>query len=156
MKKCAECGEEKPITEFYRRRERNYEPRANCKACVKARVKKWYKENREHRKAYLKQYNKENRKKKNALSRKWSKENRGKCNARDAKRRAAKLQRTPDWSEQKQIKQFYMNCPDGYHVDHIEPLQGEDVSGLHVIANLQYLPAAENISKGNKRIGDES
>ena len=66
------------------------------------------------------------------------------------KRRSAKLQRTPPWADLKAIKQFYANCPKGYHVDHIVPLQGDNVSGFHVLNNLQYLSASENRSKGNK------
>lgn len=76
------------------------------------------------------------------------------ANARNARRRAAKWQRTPFWSEKEAIKEFYKNCPKGYHVDHIVPLRGETVSGLHVLANLQYLPASENCAKGNKFQGE--
>lgn len=63
---------------------------------------------------------------------------------------ASKLNRTPPWADLEKIKEFYSNCPEGYHVDHIIPLQGEKISGLHVLENLQYLPAKENLKKGNK------
>ena len=57
---------------------------------------------------------------------------------------------TPAWAELEEIKQFYKNCPRGHHVDHQVPLCGKNVSGLHVLANLQYLTASENCRKGNK------
>ena len=69
-----------------------------------------------------------------------------------ARYKANKLHRTVHLSNMKEIDKFYEDCPKGFHVDHIIPLQGDIVSGLHVIDNLQYLSAKENISKSNKFI----
>jgi hypothetical protein len=85
----------------------------------------------------------------------------GKANtlANDAKRRAAKLQRTPPWLDivqNAEIEFTYEYCAAlrsiglNYHVDHIVPLQGKTVSGLHVPWNLQVIPADENIRKANR------
>lgn len=57
----------------------------------------------------------------------------------------------PLTDEQKaEMRNIYANCPDGYHVDHVHPLCGQNFSGLHVPWNLQYLPALDNLKKGNK------
>lgn len=69
-----------------------------------------------------------------------------------AYRKANKLDRTPSWANLTKIKEIYAKCPEGYHVDHIVPLQGELVSGLHVEYNLQYLTAEDNIKKSNNFI----
>jgi hypothetical protein len=82
--------------------------------------------------------------------RKWQQANKDKTRLKNANERAARLQRLPIWADKNAIKEFYLNCPNGYHVDHIIPLRGKAVSGLHILENLQYLPAKENISKGNK------
>jgi hypothetical protein len=81
-------------------------------------------------------------------------------NAITAKRRSSKLQRTPPWLNKdhlKQIAQYYQQAKQlqketgiVHHVDHIIPLQGKTVSGLHVPWNLQILTASENIIKSNK------
>lgn len=74
--------------------------------------------------------------------------------AKNANRRALKLNATPSWANLSLIKEIYNSCPEGYHVDHIVPLQGKLVCGLHVENNLQHLLAVENMQKHNKFIGE--
>ena len=88
-----------------------------------------------------------------ARKRAWKKANPGKCSYENRQREIAKIKRIPQWLTKEDlqlIKEFYINRPKGYHVDHIVPLQGKNVSGLHCPWNLQYLPALENIRKGNR------
>ena len=102
---------------------------------------------------------KSNREKYNAYGRKWSKNNRPKRNALMAKRKADKLLRTPKWltlEDLYAIVKLYKLAREKsqffgvqHHVDHIVPLCGEFVSGLHVPWNLQILTAEENMKKGN-------
>jgi hypothetical protein len=73
------------------------------------------------------------------------------------KRQADQLQRTPKWANLKAIRKIYqhaswMTSLTGipHHVDHIVPLCGELVSGLHVEGNLQIVRAEENLLKGAK------
>ena len=68
------------------------------------------------------------------------------CNSR--RRRVRKA--TPPWADMEKIREIYRNCPEGHEVDHIIPLKGVKISGLHVPDNLQYLPVSENRTKSNK------
>lgn len=58
-------------------------------------------------------------------------------------------EQTPYWADLKKIEEFYKNRPEGCHVDHIVPLNGANVCGLHVLENLQYLTVEENLKKSN-------
>lgn len=83
-------------------------------------------------------------------SREWRKENPKHRNALKSKYLADRNKRMPKWADANEIKKFYLNCPPGHHVDHIIPMRGKNVSGLHVHYNLQYLPAIENMRKNNR------
>lgn len=37
-----------------------------------------------------------------------------------------------------------------WHVDHVVPIKGKDVCGLHVWYNFSVIPKIENLKKGNK------
>lgn len=65
-------------------------------------------------------------------------------------RNAVRVAQTPLWADKKTIGQMYRNCPKGYEVDHIIPLHGKTVSGLHTRENLQYLTQQANRLKHNK------
>jgi hypothetical protein len=87
----------------------------------------------------------------------WELANPEKLTAKLAKRRASKLQRTMNWdNDSNKIKEFYfaadflgMITGEWHEVDHIIPLQGKNVSGLHVVNNLQVITRKENRSKYN-------
>lgn len=57
---------------------------------------------------------------------------------------------TPPWCDRSALNAFIDGCPPDHHLDHIIPLRGKNICGLHVIGNLQYLPSRENIAKSNK------
>ena len=107
--------------------------------------------------------NKCEKKRKAEAQKKWAQNNPAKCNAASAKRRATKLNATPntltdeDWDK---IEEFYTEAQRlsketgiSHHVDHIKPLIGRDGSrGEHAPWNLQVITQEENRKKSNKLI----
>lgn len=83
-------------------------------------------------------------------SRLWRVNNPRHRNALTTAHKKVVKQRTPAWADRQKIVEFYKNCPKGYQVDHIVPLRGTIVSGLHIAENLQYLTAKENRNKSNR------
>jgi len=128
--------------------------------------KKWNQQNKEKmndaaKRHYEKIKDNASFKEKNALkTREWSKHNPHKVAEISAKKRATKLQRQPKWltyDQRQKIKEFYETArilsnsfEVNFHVDHIVPLRGKFVSGLHVPWNLTILTAEQNMAKSNK------
>jgi len=144
-KKCYDCQSIKNSDEFHKDISRLDGFSNVCKSCTVIRIAGWQKNNPE---------------KCNKNSAKYRKKHPDKHNATQAKRRAKKLNATPLWlteSQLKEIEEFYTLAQElqwlsekPLHVDHIVPLQGQNVSGLHVPWNLQILPEPMNCSKSNK------
>lgn len=126
-------------------------------AVINARRRERYKAEREKILARNRRYAEANRA---AIAEKqaaYVRANPDKVAAKWMRRHAAKLQRTTPWSDRVAIAAFYemaarvSRCLGvEHHVDHVLPLRGKTVSGLHVPLNLRVVPAVVNRRKGNK------
>ncbi len=166
LKKCSKCQATKPRTEFYKQADKKDGYRAECKACRDITKRKYAEVNKDTIAASKKSYYEANKKEikqqsgeyKNRL--KGDPIFKGKELAKKRRRDAAKLQRTPPWltkEHNKQIQRYYLTAKwleeqlgETFHVDHIHALRGTNFSGLHVPWNLQILPEADNLKKGNR------
>lgn len=125
-KKCFKCTKVKELSEFY-----VSDNISHCIECHSIKNKEYYSERKDIWDSYYDA-------------------NKSDYIERNARRRALVKKATPKWADIRKIKEIYANCPTGYHVDHIVPLRGINVCGLHVENNLQYLSEEENLKKSNK------
>lgn len=117
---------------------------------------KWRKENDQKAKEQRKARYKANKDRLLALSKEYRIKNIAAYAAYAGKRRSSKSKAMPEWADVKEIEKIYREAKRISHetgvkheVDHIVPLQGKSVCGLHIPANLQIITLEENRSKGN-------
>ncbi len=132
-KHCGSCDSIKPFSSFAKNTANTTGITSWCKDCRNKMQEGGYDKYHE---SHLKSYNK----------------NYGKIRERQNTYKGERALRVPSWSQTEEIARYYDNCPKGMQVDHILPLKGKFVSGLHVTENLQYLTIEENLKKSNKYV----
>ncbi len=159
MKVCSKCKTEKDLSGFKPDSRYRLGVTGVCKECYKAYNRankaslKWASKNKTRVKEIKDRYVKNNPASVKKSKLKWTIANPEKALARTRRYQAAKLGATPRWLTKEHVREmeaFYLNCPEGYEVDHIIPLRGKEVCGLHVPWNLQYLTISENRKKSNR------
>lgn len=183
MKTCTKCKQEKPFTLFSLNSKTKDGYQAHCKQCkleyqrnnpnrkaVSAKYREANKElcnarsvasaqkKPEHYSAKMRAWSKANHEHLLQRRRSWYAKNSAEDIAR-VRRRMGKIreaERRLSLAECAEIQGFYDFCRifRGFEVDHIVPLNGKTVSGLHVPANLQVLPRSVNRSKSNKFVAE--
>lgn len=155
-KACSKCEVVKPLALFKKNSRCKGGYGGQCKCCVNDYLKEkrdagFYKANREKSNVNSRAHYYKNRDKYKTKQAEYQKENRAKYNSYEAKRRAKLLMATVGWSCQEAIDYIYKQAKQlGMEVDHVIPLQGVQVCGLHCEDNLQLLTPYDNRSKGNR------
>ena len=127
---------------------------------VRLKEAEYWAKNKDKKAAKGKRYYEKHKDRLLAESAIWRKANPGKCRAQSKLGKARRANRVPPWltkEHKRQIRRFYNMAQEltektgiVHSVDHIHPLNGKLLSGLHVPWNLQVMTLADNVAKGNK------
>ena len=133
------------------------EYRAKNRDTLREYKRAWRAANQEKQRQKTAEYYKLNQEKIKQYQLEYKKKHPAKINALGRKRKHGKNKRTPIWLtdiDYERIETQYKLSDiltkltgQRYHVDHIIPLHGKLVSGLHVPSNLQVIPAIDNLKK---------
>lgn len=170
LKKCARCACEKSISDFGKNRQKKDGLNVYCKACASERqklyteknlekvraskiaydrrnsekIKQWRDENSEKLKEYWAEYGK-----------RYRKEFKAETAEKTRRQQAARRNAVPNWFDREKAQEIYTKAQElrnsGFdvEVDHIFPILGKTVCGLHWHGNLQILSKSKNRSKSN-------
>ena len=123
---------------------------------LNAKTAEWRKNNPEKSYASTLAWRTANKERVKVTKASWRKRESAEVNAAQMRRYAAKLKRTPKWADKEKIRKVYELCARfrslgcDFEVDHVIPLLGRNVCGLHVHNNLEIIEARQNRSKSNQ------
>jgi hypothetical protein len=146
MRECVKCSKTKPYEDFPKTKYRKDGYRLECKECTAAYHREYLDKNSERLHTYRKQ---------------WKKENSSLVNASNSARRARQKPQTKEEADKIKglhtLRTFLTDLTGVvHHVDHIVPLNGKNVCGLHVASNMRVIPKDQNLSKGNRYNGPDA
>jgi hypothetical protein len=157
---CKICNIEKPLFDFYKSDGTKDKRHSYCKSCCSERARLNHIKNYELNLARNRKYYIDNHEKEKEARRDHYRRNKKVYLVNFYKRDARIKQATPSWLSEEmlsEIKQIYKKCETitiesgtVHHVDHIVPINGKTVCGLHVPWNLRIITASENLRKSNK------
>lgn len=164
-KLCQGCNQVKDYSDYYKDSSKSNGIMSRCVACKCSRRIAYYYENQTEEIGRVRKWSKNNKDTVRSYTKAYYSTPKGRAKKSAARRlreeEAVRL-RTPTWltkEHHNEIEEYYLLAnelawlnQDGkpFEVDHIIPLRGEDVSGLHVPWNIQLLSADENRIKSNR------
>jgi hypothetical protein len=162
---CVECSRERVRQYARRKREEKdrrflakqrfysatYRQRNREAVNARARERQRHPESRERSKLWLRETRRKDPERFSWYERKRYRRHYDKIRQRNILRGFVVKQQCPTWADKQVINAIYAKARRmNMTVDHIVPLQGTNVCGLHVENNLQLLSAEENARKGNR------
>lgn len=138
--------------------------REKNKEYLRQKKKEYYEKNKEEISVRVAEKYQRNKVKIKAATKLWKQLNRDRHNAICMTRIARKLQASPKWEEELselvfiEAQNLCQKRKDvtgfSWEMDHIIPLKGKEVCGLHVYNNIQVIPQKLNSSKRNRYFGN--
>lgn len=157
MKNCTKCNLLKSLDGFYKRKRSKDGRESFCKECRLSHNRKWILDNKDKHSELVNSWYVKNKETHIASSKKWYAENKHRKLATVTARKMRCKRATPVWANKHAIINIYAKAKQisaetgiPHDVDHIIPLRGKTVSGLHVPENLQILKSADNKRKAAK------
>lgn len=159
MKQCSKCKSTKSFSHFHKSSCNLDGLRGFCKECLNSQNRAWKNRNRKKNSEISRNHYLKNRDKRLSQTAKWWRENPHVHAAKQARRRFKLKNASPAWLTKVQlahIRAYYETAKiirrdigANVDVDHIVPLMGKNVCGLHVPWNLQLLEHSANCQKRN-------